>query len=134
MATQNAVVLRADDPVSRVRAALLEIEASGEIPGMSLVQSGVKALLRDAERVRYSIEDDRLEPRTLAYLLIHNVAMESLISGAHHIYQGTLGLVGQTVKETYLAANRKLVEVGFQDDEERSRSEAEVMREISEVG
>lgn len=134
MGPPDAVVLRSDDPVTRVRAALLEIEANTEIPAMSLVRPGVEGLLRNAERVRYSIENDGIEPRTLAYLLIHNVAMDQLTSGEHHIYRGTLGPVGRGLKSAYMAANRKLMEVGYQDDETRKHSEAEVMREVGEVG
>lgn len=134
MVLPDMVMLRSDDPVSRVRAALLEIEANTEIPALSLVRPGVEGLLRDAERVRYSIENDGIEPRTLAYLLIHNFAMAKLTCGEHHIYRGTLGPVGQGLKLAYSAANRKLMEVGYQDDETRKRSEAEVMRAVGEVG
>lgn len=134
MGLPDVGMLLSDDPVSRVRAALLEIEANTEIPAMSLVRPGVEGLLMDAERVRYSVENDGIEPRTLAYLLIHNVAMDQLTSGEHHIYRGTLGPVGRELKLAYTAANLKLMEVGYQDDETLKRSEVEVMREVGEVG
>jgi hypothetical protein len=126
--------LNPNDPLQRVRAAIREIESKGEIRNLHLVKAGVEGLLSDRQRVRYSIEEQKLEPMTLAYLLIHNVAVEGLTTGENHIYRGTLSMAGRELESVYTAAVQKLVEVGYMSEAERRQDGLRIEQEIKSVG
>lgn len=123
-----------DDPVERARAALLDIEAKNEIPGLSAAKPKVLNLLQDREKVAYSINVDKVDPRNLIYLLIHNVTLDELCTGDHHIYRGVLSMQGNLLQQAYAAASNQMTARGMQDRAEQENGMASLRKEISEIG
>lgn len=123
-----------DSPVGKARAALTDIEASDEIPGLSSAKNEVLELLRDVEKTTYSINEDKIDPRSLVYLLIHSVTLKALCTGDNHVYRGVLSMRGNLLLQAYEAASQKMTEGGLQDENEHKKGLAALKQEISEIG
>lgn len=124
----------ANDPQSLARAAFHEVEASGEVPGLHLIRDEVISMLKDAERVRFTLVEDKVSPRNLAYLLISNVANEKLCSGAYHVYRGVLNASGKELMAAFRVASEKLVFGGYQSAADHQKDIESLKKEISEIG
>lgn len=84
----------------------------------SIIEPVAVALAKDAERTIYSIRIDGMKPDRLALLLITNVIGEQLACGQHHVYRGTLSMIGRDMLKVWTTAVSTLKERGYYTEAE----------------
>jgi hypothetical protein len=104
------------------------------VPGLHLIRDEVLSMLKDAERVRCTLVEDKLSPKNLAYLLITNVANEKLCSGAYHVYRGVLNASGRELMAAFRVASEKLASGGYQSAADHQKDIESLKKEVSEIG
>ncbi|MDP1886132.1 hypothetical protein [Polaromonas sp.] len=123
-------------PPFEVRLTLEEIErffVVGQLCG-SIIKPRAVALAKDAERTVYSVRIDRMKPDQLALILISNVIGEELQSGAHHVYRGVLGMIGNDMRAVWSAVQRELLARGYCDESEVAKDNEWLSRQIKDAG
>lgn len=100
----------------------------------ALVRVAVVRLIKDAERTVYSIRIDGRKPDQLALMLITNVVGAELSSGSHHVYRGTLSMVGDDLVKIWHDAQRQLQSCGYASEAEIKEDDEWLRRQIRSVG
>jgi hypothetical protein len=93
-----------------------------------------KAILADPGKVVGSIRADRLQPKTLVWLLTSNVLDRQLSSGSLHTYRGMLSIIGNSMLTLWDAAADNLAETGFYSAEQAARDKAHIREQIRRAG
>ena len=98
------------------------------------VSREASALARNAGQTMYSIRTDRMKPDQLALIQICNVVGSHLSNGQHHVYRGTLSMIGQDMLTIWTAAISALRDRGYYTDEQADDDMVWIMEQISNVG
>ena len=72
----------------------------------------LRAVGKNPQSATDSMNELALTPRGYAYYVISNVIFSKLVHGEHHIYRGTLSMMGTDLKALYLKISAVLVEEG----------------------
>ena len=131
---KSSFTFRAGDAVSRTLAAFYEIEANANLPGLDHLKEEVLALINDREKTAISIDEEKMDPKALVWLLISNVADRKLCSGKFHTYRGTLNMVGQQLVQVFTTASRQLVQHGLHTEAEHEADSQRLKRELASIG
>lgn len=130
----NSFTFRAGDAVSVALAAYYEIEAKADLPALAHLKDDVLSLINDREKTAISIDEEKMNPRALVWLLISNVADRKLCSGKYHTYRGILNMVGQQLVQVFTTASRQLVQFGFHTEAEHEADSQRLKRELASIG
>jgi hypothetical protein len=131
---KNSFTFHAGNAVSTTLAAFYEIEAKADLPGLGHVKEDVLALINDREKTAISINEEKMDPRELIWLLISNVADRKLCSGKYHTYRGTLNMIGQQLLQVFTTASRQMVHYGLHTETEYEADSQRLKRELASIG
>lgn len=88
----------------------------------------------DSDKAKYSIRVDGMKPAQVALLIVRNVALSKVSSGANHVYRGVLSAVGKEYEKMFICAVRESVLSGFDSEADASSDIAEMRSAVKEVG
>lgn len=131
---RNSFIFRAGDAVSRASAAFYEIESKADLPGLQHLKDEVLALINDRGKTTVSIDEEKMDPKALVWVLISNVADHKLCSGNFHTYRGTLNMVGQQLLQVFTTASRQMVECGMRTEAEYEADAQRLKNELASIG
>lgn len=93
-----------------------------------------KVILADHGKVVASVKADKLEPKTLVWLLMTSVLDRQLSSGANHAYRGLLSMTGNGMLSLWDMATDNLAHDGFYTADEAAKDKAHIREQIKRAG
>ena len=85
----------------------------------------ISILKNEKQKTETTIKEDGVSYHGLALLVMSNVIFEELSSGQHHVYRGTLNMMGQSMRQLWSKVCAGLVEEGQSThDEVKADTEA----------
>ncbi len=100
--------------------------------GGTVISNARKDVLGNKKDVCASVNEVGAE--VVAWIAVWNAAYKYIIYGAPFSYRGVLTLNGRDALAVWMAANRKLVELGNHTNEEADRETANLLKEIENLG
>ena len=109
-------------------------ENSGLLASNYVASRANEILKVERRKTECSIDEDGLSYRGLAFLVIGNVIFNELSSGKHHIFRGTLNMIGKSMRQFWPVVCKGMIEEGLSDEESISVETKDLDASIQSAG
>jgi len=99
-----------------------------------LVERQALALVHIKDKTVHSIRSDGMKPDQLALILISNVVGRELSTGMHHVYRGSLSMVGSELSSLWSKTVSEMQRRGYYSAEEAAEDMRWIKEQIQNAG
>jgi aspartokinase-like uncharacterized kinase len=101
---------------------------------LAIIDSDVINDIKNKKLTSASIENDKMHPTGLVWLIISNKINDHICSGKHHIYRGVLSGTGKELENLFITSVREMEKFGIHDSNGTKLEIEQFRKLIKELG